>query len=190
MNQMELITRGTGENLDKVLADMDGSWSSQARMRVMRGAIKALDHDVIIFDTSSGISKIGMSVCSAMDMILIPEHPDPLCIRSLPQMLRMLSSAKQKSGNSKPEIAGFVFSMAEMGDQKSLADQRQFRELLPREMVFTTVIPKHPDVIEATRIGVPVGMLDQTPGGPFSVFDQLSMELEPKLGLGYRNGYP
>ncbi|MDF1753077.1 MAG: ParA family protein [Verrucomicrobiales bacterium] len=189
MNQMELITRGTRENLDKVLSDMDGTWSSHARMKICRSAIESLGHDVIIFDTSSGISKVGMSVCAAMDMILVPEHPGPLCIRSLPQMLRMLASAKHQGGNAKPDIAGFVFSMTDAYDQVSLEDQRQFRELLPQELVFNTVVPKHSDVMEATRIGVPVGMLDQQPGGPALAFDQLSAELEPKLGLGSRGQY-
>ncbi|MDF1811070.1 MAG: ParA family protein [Verrucomicrobiales bacterium] len=190
MNQMELITRGTRENLDRVLFNMDGEWASRSRMQVCRAAINSLGHDVIIFDTSSGISKVGMSVCGAMDLILVPEHPGPLCIRSLPQMLRMLSSARQAGGTDKPAIAGFVFSMIDAADRASIDDQRQFRDLLPPEMVFHTVVPKHPDVLEATRIGVPVGMLDQQPGGPSAVFDQLCTELEPKLGLGYPGNFP
>ncbi len=190
MNQMELITRGTRDSLDKVLFDMDGGWSSLPRMRVCRSAINSLGHDIIIFDTSSGISKLGMSVCGAMDMVLVPEHPSPLCTRSLPQMLRMLSCSRQMGGNQKPEIAGFVFSMADRNDAISFEEQRHFRQLLPRELVLDTVIPKHPDVMEATRIGVPVGMLDQRPGGPASFFDQLAAELEPRIGLGYRSHYP
>jgi chromosome partitioning protein len=190
MNQMELITRGTRDSLDRVLLDMDGAWSSQSRMRVCRAAINSLGHDVIIFDTSSGISKLGMSVCGVMDQILVPEQASSLCTRSLPQMLRMLSCARQMGGNTNPEIAGFVFSMADMNEAMSFEEQRQFRQLLPRELVLNTVIPKHSDVVEATRIGVPVGMLDQRHGGPAAVFDQLAAELEPRLGLGQRSYFP
>jgi hypothetical protein len=79
--------------------------------------------------------------------------------------------------------------MAEAHDRSSLEDQHEFRNLLPPELIFNTVIPKHPDVLEATRIGVPVGMLVQQPGGPASAFEQLAAELEQKLRLGYPGNF-
>lgn len=191
MNQMDLITRGSRENIDRVLMDMAGEWATPQRIWSCRRAIESLGHHVVIFDTSSGINSLGMSVCGTMDYILAPESPSPLCTRSLPQMLRMLSCAKEYSGGhtDSPVMAGFVFSMVEWSNPSTLEEQKEFRDLLPRELVLDTVIPRHPDVVEATRIGVPVGMLEQNPGGPGTIFEQLAVELEPRLGLNRGQTY-
>jgi len=109
-----------------------------------------------------------------------------LCLRSLPQILRMVAGARSaERGDPKrvPNLAGFVLSMADPDDPSNLDDQREFRDLLPVEMVLETVIPIQRDFLAASRIGVPVAMLRDRPSASSLIFDQLAAELEPRLNL-------
>ena len=187
MHQMQLITRGTPGCVDQLLARLDGNWCSLERLKACRSAISSLGHDIVIFDTSSGISKLTLSTYGAMDYLLVAEQPSPLSLRSLPQMLKMVKSCKRGGQQTNPNIAGFVCSMADWSDSNSIKEIKEFKSLLPTEMVLNTVIPKHSEIVEATRLGIPIGMLDQTQNGPSSIFDQMTAELEPRLGLRYPN---
>ena len=73
--------------------------------------------------------------------------------------------------------------MTDPEDSSSLADQREFRDLLPLELVLETVIPVHRDFREASRLGVTVAMLRERPSASSLIFDQLAAELESRLSL-------
>lgn len=180
-----ILTRGSREALDCVLADVEGGWASKERIAALNQLL--IDHsgyDLIIYDTPSGLNRIAMGVCSAVNSLLIPEQPSPLCLRSLPQILRMVASVKSGDTESPgPRLAGFVLTMTDPDDSSCLADQRDFRDLLPLEMVLETVVPLHKDFLEASRAGVPVGMLRDRPSASSLIFDQLAAELEPRLDL-------
>ena len=45
------------------------------------------------------------------------------------------------------------------------------------------MIPEHRDFREASRVGVPVGMLRERPSPSSLIFDQLAAELESKANL-------
>ncbi len=182
--QLEILSRGTRETVDRALRELNGYWSSRERIRVVRETLEVLGHDIVIFDTQTGVSNLTQNVCVNMDTILVPEQPSPLCLRSLPQMLRMLAHLRQMNGNGPaPRLAGFVFSMFDPEDPKSLEDQRHFRELLPHEMVMDTLIPRQADVVEASRIGIPVAMLSQGPTASGLGFDRLAAETEVRIGV-------
>ena len=97
----------------------------------------------------------------------------------------MVASVKSNNPDESPgpRFAGFVLTMTDPDDPSCLGDQRDFRDLLPLEMVLETVVPLHNDFREASRIGVPVAMLKERPSASSLIFDQLAAELEPRLGL-------
>ena len=179
--QYELLTCGSREAMERFLSEIDGPWSSLDRIRTCRSALQVLGHDFVIFDTATGSSNLTMNICRTMDALLIPQQPGPLCLRSLPQMLRVLASLKKNCDAPALKTAGFVFSMTDPNDAQTREEQDRFREVLPSNLVFQTAIPKHTIVAEAARVGVPVSMLNRNQTGPAIAFDHLAAELENRI---------
>ncbi len=181
---LALLTRGSREALDKVLADPSGAWGSNERIGGVDALLGGLGYDVVIYDTPTGIGRVTMGISSLAEWILAPQRPEPLCLRSLPQILRMIAAIKSVAENGGgPKLAGFVLSIADPDDPSNLDDQREFRDLLPVELVFETVIPEHRDFREASRVGLPVAMLRERPSPSALIFDQLAAELESTANL-------
>ena len=183
---LSLITKGTRGVADRFISgDLDHA-SLGDRVSRLEQRLGELGFDLILFDGPCGINPVSMALSVVSDSLLVPQQPSPLCLRSLPQILRMVAGARSaERGDSKrvPNLAGFVLSMADPDDPSNLDDQREFRDLLPVEMVLETVIPIQRDFLEASRIGVPVAMLRDRPSASSLIFDQLAAELEPRLSL-------
>lgn len=181
---LSLLTRGSRRALERILSDPQEMGRAQEELRAVVQQLVELDHDLVIFDAPGGVHPVAVSLARSVEALLVPQQPAPLCQRSLPLVLRMIASARAASGEEdRPRLAGFVLSMTDPEDPSNLADQREFRDLLPIEMVFETVIPTHRDFLEASRLGVPVAMLRERPSASSLIFDQLAAELETRLGL-------
>ncbi len=180
---LSLLTRGSREAFDELLTGVGQEWVSESRIHWIHDELLSGDYDLIIYDTPAGIGPIGLGLCSTVDHLLVPERPEPLCLRSLPQVLRMVASVKSKQETDRPNLAGFVLSMADPDDPSNLDDQREFRDLLPTELVFETVVPEHRDFREASRAGVPVALLRRRPSPSSLIFDQLAAEFEERIHL-------
>lgn len=182
--ELGLLTRGSKTALDSVLANPNGIWSESERIAALNQLLLQQDYDLVIYDTQTGVGPVTMGICEAVDHIVVPERPEPLCLRSLPQILRMLASVKARTGGKDgARMAGFLLSLADPEDPSNLEDQKEFRDLLPVDLVFETVIPEHRDFREASRVGVPVAMLRQRPSPSSLVFDQLAAEFEQRIYL-------
>lgn len=181
---LSLLTRGSRDSVDRVLADPEKNWASLERVSGLNAIVSDAGYDVVIYDTPTGISTLGIALSRCVDSLLVPEQPSPLCLRSLPQILRMVAAVKSmdEEGGG-PKLAGFILSMTDPEDPSNLDDQKDFRDLLPVEMVCETVVPKHKDFREASRMGVPVGMMRERPSASSLIFDQLAAELEERLEL-------
>jgi len=181
---LSLLTRGSRDAVDRVLAEPEKNWASLERVSGLNSLMAESDYDLVIYDTPTGISTLGMALSRCVDSLLVPEQPSPLCLRSLPQILRMVASVKSmdEEGDG-PKLAGFILSMTDPDDPSNLDDQKDFRDLLPVEMVFETIVPKHKDFREASRMGVPVGMMRERPSASSLIFDQLAAEFEERLEL-------
>lgn len=182
---LSLLTRGSRRALERLL-QQEGSTAAmdEARLRGLDQNLVSLGHDLVIYDSPSGLQPLTMSLTRCVDSLLVPQQPGPLCLRSLPQILRMVAAARSANeGEDSPRLAGFLLSMTDPDDPSNLVDQREFRDLLPLELVLETVIPVHRDFREASRLGVTVAMLRERPSASSLIFDQLAAEMEARLSL-------
>ena len=181
---LSLLTRGSRRSLDAVLADSDCNYAAPDRIAAINEAIAAQGNDLVIFDAPTGVHPVSAGISLWVDALLVPQQPGPLCLRSLPQILRMVATARgANQGEDRPRLAGFLLSMTDADDPSNLDDQREFRDLLPTGLVLETVVPIHRDIREASRIGVTVAMLRERPSASSLIFDQLAAELETRLNL-------
>ena len=181
---LSLLTRGSRAALDCLLSSEFEMFSPFAGILELNEILTGLDYDLVIYDTPTGITPISVGISRAVDSLLVPEQPGPLCLRSLPQILRMIAAARAANpGAERPRLAGFVLAMTDPDDPANLIDQREFRDLLPIELVLETIIPLHRDFREASRMGVPVAMMRERPSASALIFDQLAAELEVRLSL-------
>lgn len=181
---LSLLTRGSRRSLDAVLADTEYAHASVSRIAEVHRAIGLQGNDLVIFDAPTGAHPVSAGLSLTVDALLVPQQPGPLCLRSLPQILRMVATARSANeGEDRPRLAGFLLSMTDADDPSNLDDQREFRDLLPTGLVLETVVPVHRDIREASRIGVTVAMLRERPSASSLIFDQLAAELETRLNL-------
>jgi chromosome partitioning protein len=181
---LSLMTRGSRRALDLLLAHGIEGALAEGRAKLLDQELVSLGYDLVIYDTPTGLNSLAMGLAGCADSLLVPQQAGPLCLRSLPQILRMVAAARAgNGGDDTPKLAGFVLSMTDPEDSSSLADQREFRDLLPLELVLETVIPVHRDFREASRLGVTVAMLRERPSASSLIFDQLAAELESRLSL-------
>jgi len=182
---LSLLTRGSRRALDRLFTGSADHPLSSADVEQLDQSLRDLgEFDLILYDTPTGVTAVGERLARVVDGLLVPQQPGPLCLRSLPQILRMIAASRAASGESdRPRLAGFVLSMTEPDDPANLQDQREFGDLLPLELVLETIIPLHRDFREATRLGVPVAMLRERPSPSALIFDQLAAELETRLNL-------
>ena len=88
-----------------------------------------LDYDIVIYDTPTGISRVTMAIGRCSEWMLAPQRPEPLCLRSLPQILRMIAAVRAGQSESEgPRLAGFILSISDPDDPSNLEDQREFRD--------------------------------------------------------------
>jgi chromosome partitioning protein len=182
---LSLLTRGSRRALEQLLQEEGGVAAMDgARLRGLDQNLVSLGHDLVIYDPPSGLHPLTMSLSRCVDSLLVPQQPGPLCLRSLPQILRMVAAARSANeGEDAPRLAGFLLSMTDPDDPSNLVDQREFRDLLPLELVLETVVPVHRDFREASRLGVTVAMLRERPSPSSLIFDQLAAEMEARLSL-------
>ncbi|MBP6603295.1 MAG: ParA family protein [Verrucomicrobiales bacterium] len=187
---LSLLTRGSRAALDESLNGFETAEAMFSKIEALDKLIEKLPYDLVIYDTPSGVSTVSTGLTRVVDSLIIPQQPSPLCLRSLPQVLRMVAAARAANqGSETPRLAGFLLSMTEPEDPSNLLDQREFRDLLPIELVMETVVPIHRDFREASRVGLPVAMLRERPSASSLIFDQLAAELELRLNL-YEEGEP
>lgn len=182
---LSLLTRGTRQSIDSLLQIEVSNGVTHRRISEVDELIRSLDFDLVLFDTATGLGPATLGICHCADYVLVPQRPEQLCLRSLPQVLRLIATARAsyEGPGESPKLAGFVISLSDPDDSSSLADQREFRELLPAEMVFETVIPDHKDFREASRAAVPVALLRERPSASSLIFDQLAAEFEERTDL-------
>ena len=137
--------------------------------------------DVMVIDTPCGFAGVTMGALRASDFALAPLQAEPIALRALTQLLDVLTALRGEQRAVKQ--VGVVLTMLQLRNKESLSVAQETWAKLPAELVLETNIPRDPIFLEASAVGVPVGLLRQQPPPVASLFDRLATELEPRLEL-------
>lgn len=138
-------------------------------------------YDLVLFDTPAGFGGITLGTLRACGAVVSPLQAEPIAIRSLPQLLEVLGS--MRSDGIELRLLGVVLSMLQVKNRDSLSVAEDAWANLPDQIMFQTHVPRDPRFLEASRHGVPLGLLSKSPPALAAVFDLLAQEIELKLGL-------
>lgn len=137
--------------------------------------------DVMLIDTPAGFAGVTMGALRGADFALAPLQAEPIALRALTQLLDVLAALRKE--DRKVKMAGVALTMLQLRNKESLSVAQETWAKLPPELVLETNIPRDPIFLEASAVGVPVGLLRQQPPPVASLFDRLATELEPRLEL-------
>lgn len=134
--------------------------------------------EVVLLDTPSGLGLVTRSALRAADFALVPFQTEDLSLRSIGQVLRVLSHVR-RSENPRLALLGILPTMVEKGSASSLTVLTEAWAGLSG--VLETIVPRVPAFAAASRRGLPVAFL----GGPVTPearrFDLLAAEVEAAL---------
>lgn len=139
------------------------------------------DRDLVLLDTASGLTPVGLALVGFSDHVLIPIQSEPLALRTTHRVLDAVGELRSRG--SKVRLAGFLLTMVSTRDDVCLQVAQEAWGTLPSDLVLEAFVPRDPVFLQASAAGVPVGLLASRPPPVASVFDQIAAELEPRLGL-------
>jgi chromosome partitioning protein len=138
-------------------------------------------YELVMFDTPSGLGGITLGTMRYCQHVLCPLQAEPLAFRSVHQLLDVLSALREEG--QEIELSGLLLTMLQTRDKSSLAVAQEVWMNFPAEYVLKTTLPRDPVILTAGSNGVPVALLSKRTPPIASVFDQLVVELEPRMGL-------
>lgn len=138
------------------------------------------DYEVVIFDTPAGLGGMTRLAFEAVDHVIAVVQCEPLSLRALPRLLELLAHVRAEGGSA--GLLGVVGNMSSFRDPVVLASLEEVWALY-REQVFDTAVPRDSAFLQASRAGVPLGLLSRRPPAVAAAFDKLVAEIEERLGV-------
>lgn len=138
------------------------------------------EYDVVLFDTPAGLGGMTRLALEAVDHVIAVAQCEPLALRALPRLLELLADLRESGRDC--GLLGVVGNMSSFRDPVVLASLEELWGLY-RDRVFETAIPRDSTFLQASRAGVPLGLLSRRPPGVAAVFDSLVAEIEARLGI-------
>ena len=138
------------------------------------------DYDLVLFDTPAGVGGMTRLVLETVDSVIAVVQCEPLALRALPRLLELLASLRETGRNC--SLLGVASNMGSFRDPVMLACLEELWSLY-RDHVFDTAIPRDNVFLQASRAGVPLGLLSRRPPPAAAVFDSLVAEIEGRLGI-------
>jgi chromosome partitioning protein len=138
------------------------------------------DYDVVLVDTPAGLGGMTRLALEAVEHVIAVVQCEPLALRALPRLLELLARLREAGGAC--SLLGVVGNMSSFRDPVMLASLEELWALY-RDQVFDTAIPRDSAFLQASRAGVPLGLLSRRPPAVAAVFDSLVAEIEGRLGV-------
>jgi chromosome partitioning protein len=131
--------------------------------------------DFVLLDTPSGVGACTRAALATSDSVLIPFQAEPLCLRSVGRMLRVIERVREKE-NSTLALLGLLPTMVY---RQGEASQTVMNELWTGfDAVLDTTIPRADVFGIASLQGVPVAYLPGAISPEARRFDVLAAEVE------------
>lgn len=137
--------------------------------------------DLVILDTPAGFTVPMVSSLWASSHVITPLQAEPVALRTLPRFLERVRELRGMGATLK--LAGVVLTMAPPPGSPDPGDVEATWMQYPEAIRLSPPIPRDPVFLEASGVGVPVGLLRRNPPSVARAFDELAAHLEPRLGL-------
>ncbi|HYQ42756.1 MAG TPA: ParA family protein [Polyangiaceae bacterium] len=138
------------------------------------------EYDAVLFDTPAGLGGMTRLALESVESVIAVAQCEPLALRSLPRLLDLL--AQLRDAGDACSLLGVVCNMSSFKDPVILASLEELWALY-RDSVFDTAIPRDSTFLQASRAGVPLGLLSRRAPAVAAVFDSLAAEIEQRLGV-------
>lgn len=141
--------------------------------------LRETDAELVLIDCQPGLNDQVRAILAGVDHQLVPQQCEPLSLRSLVPFV----TACVKACGDRSRFAGVLLNMIDSQDPRASKLAAELRQMLPPGLLLGTEIPRDPDVVEASRQGLPLLFLGNPPPPAAVVFDQLALELSRRLKL-------
>jgi len=138
-------------------------------------------YDVIVLDTPSGMYGITETVLRQAEFLLVPLQAEPLALRSTRQVIDVIGDLRRDG--APVSIVAFVITMLNSRNEVSLNVAQESWSMLPTDLVLDGFVPRDAAFLHASAYGVPLGLLSKRPPPVATVFDQIAIEMETRMGL-------
>jgi chromosome partitioning protein len=162
--------------------EVDGFSTRARETDVLNRVIEAShrEYDAVLFDTPAGLGGMTRLALGVVENVIAVAQCEPLALRALPRLIELL--ARLREAGAACSLLGVVGNMSSFRDPVMLASLEELWALY-RDHVFDTAIPRDATFLQASRAGVPVGLLSRRPPAVAAAFDKLVAEIEGRLGF-------
>jgi chromosome partitioning protein len=180
---LSLVPAGSAEVMDSTL-----TYSDQRQWRRVLGTISERA-GVVIVDTPAGMAGVTQNIVASASHLLGVLQAEYLAQRAFSLFTRSLDRI---AGAHRPAVLGIVINMLQADCSTSLAVLAKASSHFPRGWPFLTTLPRSATVLDASRAGVPLRLLDRSRPPPVAwLFDALAAEVAERLNIGLpRDGDP
>jgi chromosome partitioning protein len=172
LERLTLLPRGRLDPVD-VLA-FEQALSTHGRLASVLGALKGR-FDLVIVDTPAGLGLATRAALAGSDFVLVPVQAEPLGLRSLQQVLRVIEHVRARE-NPRLELLGILLTMVELKKEGS----REVAEALWSgfEGVMETMLPRAEVFVAASQRGLPLAFLSGPVSPEARRFELLASEID------------
>lgn len=134
--------------------------------------------DFVLLDCPSGLGAVPRAAFAASDFVLVPLQAEPLALRSIGQVLRVIAEVRRLE-NPRVALLGVLPTMVDLRQDTALNVMgAAWRELAS---VFDTCIPRAGSFARASELGIPVSFLTERTPPEVRRFRALAIEIETLL---------
>jgi chromosome partitioning protein len=172
LERLSLLPRGRLDPID--VPAFEAAALQHNRLASILAAVKPR-FDLVLVDTPAGLGAPTRAALVGTDFVLVPVQAEPLGLRSLQQVLRVLDHVRARE-NPKIALLGILLTMVELRREGS----REVAESLWTgfDGVMETMLPRADAFLTASHKGLPLAFV----GGPVSPearrFELLAAEIE------------
>lgn len=141
---------------------------------------RSLEIDLVVVDSPAGLAGSTIEWLKLSDGLVVPQQAEPLGVRSLPAMLKTLALLRGQGAAF--DVVGIVLTMVQE-NKESRRVVAELGELLPPELLLPVRIPRRPIFLQASELGIPLGLLRKNTPAEALLFDQLAVEIEQRMDL-------
>jgi chromosome partitioning protein len=172
LEKLTLLPRGRLDPIDAPAFEQ--ALLGQRRLASLLGALKQR-FDLVIVDTPAGLGAPTRAALLGADYALVPVQAEPMGLRSLQQVLRVIDHVRAKE-NPHLALLGIILTMVELKREGS----REVAESLWSgfEGVMETMLPRAEVFLAASQKGLPLAFMAGTISPEARRFELLAAEVE------------